>query len=325
MYTFEETLQLINSEIEHIDWNKEPPGLYLPIKYVLALGGKRIRPAVTLMSCNLYSDNVMQAMNSAIGLEIFHNFTLLHDDIMDRADMRRGKPTVHKKWNDNTAILSGDVMQIEAYKWMTQSPADKLKEILDLFSRTAAEICEGQQYDMEFENRENVTADEYIEMIRLKTAVLIAAGCVIGARIGGAGTEDALKLYDFGIKIGLAFQLKDDLLDVYGSEANFGKKIGGDILCNKKTYLLIHALKKAKGKDAEELNYWLKNINPESACEKIKAMTELYNRLSVKDICEEAIDYYYTKAVASLAEVAVPDVKKSELRGFSEKLMSRKD
>ena len=325
MYTFEETLQLINTEIEHIDWNKEPSGLYLPIKYVLALGGKRIRPAVTLMSCNLYSDNVMQAMNSAIGLEIFHNFTLLHDDIMDRADMRRGKPTVHKKWNDNTAILSGDVMQIEAYKWMTQSPADKLKEILDLFSRTAAEICEGQQYDMEFENRENVTADEYIEMIRLKTAVLIAAGFVIGARIGGAGTEDALKLYDFGINIGMAFQLKDDLLDVYGSEANFGKKIGGEILCHKKTYLLIHALKKAKGKDAEELNYWLKNINPESACEKIKAVTELYNRLSVKDICEEAIDYYYTKAVASLAEVAVPDVKKSELRGFSEKLMSRKD
>lgn len=325
MYTFEETLQLINTEIEHIDWHKAPTGLYLPIKYVLALGGKRIRPAVTLMSCNLYSDNIMQAMNSAIGLEIFHNFTLLHDDIMDRADIRRGKPTVHKKWDDNTAILSGDVMQIEAYKWMTQSPENKLKEILEIFSKTAAEICEGQQYDMEFEKLDNVTADEYIEMIRLKTAVLIAAGCLIGARIGGASEEDARNLYEFGINIGLAFQLKDDLLDIYGSEANFGKKIGGDILCNKKTYLLIHALKKAEGKDAEVLHYWLKNNNPQNACEKIKEVTDIYNRLSVKDICEEAINNYYTKAVASLANVSVPDVKKSELKAFSEKLMSRND
>jgi len=325
MYTFEETLKLINIKIEHIDWHKVPTGLYLPIKYVLALGGKRIRPAVTLMSCNLYSDNIMQAMNSAIGLEIFHNFTLLHDDIMDRADIRRGKPTVHKKWDDNTAILSGDVMQIEAYKWMTQSPENKLKEILEIFSKTAAEICEGQQYDMEFEKLDNVTADEYIEMIRLKTAVLIAAGCLIGARIGGASQEDARNLYEFGINIGLAFQLKDDLLDIYGSEANFGKKIGGDILCNKKTYLLIHALKKAEGKDAEVLHNWLKNNNPQNACEKIKEVTDIYNRLSVKDICEEAINNYYTNAVASLANVSVPDVKKSELKAFSNKLMSRND
>ncbi|HNX88582.1 MAG TPA: polyprenyl synthetase family protein [Paludibacteraceae bacterium] len=325
MYSFEETLQLIGSEIEHIDWDKEPRGLYQPIEYVLSLGGKRIRPVVTLMSCNLYSDNVMQAMNSAIGLEIFHNFTLLHDDIMDRANIRRGKPTVHKKWDDNTAILSGDVMQIEAYKWMTRSPETKLKQVLDLFSKTAAEICEGQQYDMEFEKRDNVSVDEYIEMIRLKTAVLIAAGCQIGAWIGGADDEDAQNLYDFGNNIGLAFQLKDDLLDVYGNEANFGKKIGGDILCNKKTFLLIHALQIAEGSNAEELEYWLKNTNPEESCQKIKAVTELYNRLSVKDICEEAINYYYNKAVASFSNVRIPDVKKSELRKFSEKLMSRND
>lgn len=325
MYSFEETLQLIGSEIEHIDWNKEPRGLYEPIEYVLSLGGKRIRPAVTLMACNLFSDNVMQAMNSAIGLEIFHNFTLLHDDIMDRANIRRGKPTVHKKWDDNTAILSGDVMQIEAYKWMTRSPETKLKQILELFSKTAAEICEGQQYDMEFEKRDNVTVDEYIEMIRLKTAVLIAAGCQIGAWIGGADDEDAQNLYDFGNNIGLAFQLKDDLLDVYGNEANFGKKIGGDILCNKKTFLLIHAMQMAEGSNAEELNYWLKNTNSEESCQKIKAVTELYNRLSVKDICEEAINHYYDKAVASFSHVRIPDVKKSELRKFSEKLMSRND
>lgn len=325
MYTFNEILQLVNTEIEQINWSKEPLGLYEPIGYVLSLGGKRIRPTVTLMACNLYSDNVMQAMKSAIGLEIFHNFTLLHDDIMDRAAIRRGKPTVHKKWNDNTAILSGDVMQIEAYKWMSESPDRILKPILDIFSATAAKICEGQQYDMEFESRNDVQSDEYIEMIRLKTAVLIAAGCQIGALIGGANDEDAQNLYDFGNNIGLAFQLKDDLLDVYGNEANFGKKIGGDILCNKKTYLLIHALKNAGNKDIEELKSWLNTNNFKNPKEKIKAVTEIYNRLSIKDICEDKINVFYTKALASLEKVNVTDQKKSELRIFSKNLMSRND
>ena len=255
MYTFNEVLSIVNTEIEQINWKRVPTGLYEPIEYILSLGGKRLRPAITLMSYDLYADDIMPAVKPALGLEVFHNFTLLHDDIMDRADMRRGKPTVHKKWNDNTAILSGDVMQIEAYKLIAGTPVEHLKVVLDLFSKTATEICEGQQLDMEFESRTNVTADEYIEMICLKTAVLLAAGAQIGAILGGGSDEDAANLYNFGNAIGLAFQLKDDLLDVYGNESNFGKKIGGDILCNKKTYLLIHALKKAEGNDAEELKF----------------------------------------------------------------------
>src|ERR1035437_2649996 len=225
MKSFDEITQLITSELEQINWNKEPKGLYEPIGYVLSLGGKRIRPALTLMACNLFSDDVQPAVDSALGLEIFHNFTLLHDDIMDRADVRRGQLTVHKKWNDNTAILSGDVMQIASYQYIAKTPEKYLKQTLDLFSQTAAEICEGQQYDVDFEKRENVTGDEYLEMIRLKTAVLLGCSLKTGAWIGGAGEEDAKNLYDFGINIGLAFQLKDDILDVYGDESTFGKKI----------------------------------------------------------------------------------------------------
>lgn len=325
MLTFNQILNLVNQEIEHINWRRAPYGLYEPIGYILSLGGKRIRPAVTLMACNLYSDDVMQAIKPAIGLEIFHNFTLLHDDIMDRADVRRGKPTVHKKWNDNTAILSGDVMQIEAYKWIAETPEKHLKKVLDAFSKTAAEICEGQQYDMEFESRDIVSADEYIEMIRLKTAVLIAAGLQIGAWIGGASDEDARLLYEFGNAVGLAFQLKDDLLDVYGNEETFGKKIGGDILCNKKTFLLIHALKAASGKTAEELNYWLNNNDEARADEKIKAVTEIYNILGLRTVCEEAIFTFYKKSVAFLDKVSVPNVKKEELRLLAEHLNKRID
>jgi len=325
MKTFNEISDIISSELSQIDWNKAPRGLYEPIGYVLNMGGKRIRPALTLMSCNLFSDDVQPAVNSALGLEIFHNFTLLHDDIMDRADVRRGKPTVHKKWDDNTAILSGDVMQISAYQFMAQTPENQLKRSLDLFSRTAAEICEGQQYDVEFENRDRVEAHEYLEMIRLKTAVLLGAALQIGAWIGGAGEEDAQLLYDFGINIGLAFQLKDDLLDVYGNEATFGKKIGGDILCNKKTFMLIHALEIAKGKEAEELKSWLNVSEPKLSDNKIIAVTSLYNKLGVKQICEDKMQFFYTKAIAKLENVSVLENKKQELRNIADKLMFRND
>lgn len=325
MYTFNEVLSIVNTEIEQINWKRVPTGLYEPIEYILSLGGKRLRPAITLMSYNLYADDIMPAVKPALGLEVFHNFTLLHDDIMDRADMRRGKPTVHKKWNDNTAILSGDVMQIEAYKLIAGTPVEHLKVVLDLFSKTATEICEGQQLDMEFESRTNVTADEYIEMICLKTAVLLAAGAQIGAILGGGSDEDAANLYNFGNAIGLAFQLKDDLLDVYGNESNFGKKIGGDILCNKKTYLLIHALKKAEGNDAEELNFWLNNDDKSLETEKIAAVTAIYNRLNIREICEEKMEYYYREALESLGKVQVADDKKEELRKLAAKLMSRND
>jgi geranylgeranyl diphosphate synthase type II len=325
MKTFDEITQIVSSALEQVNWSKEPRGLYEPIGYVLSMGGKRIRPALTLMACNLFSDDVQPAVNTALGLEIFHNFTLLHDDIMDRADVRRGKPTVHKKWDDNTAILSGDVMQISSYQFVAQTPSQYLKPVLDLFSQTAAEICEGQQYDVDFENRDDVKAEEYLEMIRLKTAVLLGCALKCGAWIGGAGEEDAQNLYDFGINIGLAFQLKDDLLDVYGDEATFGKKIGGDILCNKKTYMLIHALKLAKGDDAVELEKWIKTSDENLGDDKIKAVTSLYDKFGIKTICEDKMHDFYTKAIANLEKLSVLDNKKQELRKLAEKLMFRND
>lgn len=325
MKSFKEIAQIISTEIDQIDWNKEPRSLYEPIGYVLSMGGKRVRPALTLMACDLFSEDVQAAVNAAIALEVFHNFTLLHDDIMDRADVRRGRPTVHKKWDDNTAILSGDVMQIASYQFIAKTPSQYLKPVLDLFSQTAAEICEGQQYDVDFESRKVVEAEEYLEMIRLKTAVLLGCALKTGAWIGGAGEEDAQLLYDFGINIGLAFQLKDDLLDVYGDEKTFGKKIGGDILCNKKTYLLIHALELAKGDDAAELQNWLLNSDENLSEEKIKAVTLIFDRLGVKTICEDKMEFFYSKAIAKLDKVAVLDNKKQELRKLAEKLMFRND
>ena len=325
MLTFNEITEISASEIEQLNWTKEPRGLYEPIGYVLGMGGKRIRPALTLMAANLFQDDIQPAVNTALGIEVFHNFTLLHDDIMDRADVRRGRPTVHKKWNDNTAILSGDVMQIAAYQLIAKTPTSCLKPVLDLFSQTAAEICEGQQFDVDFENRSEVKADEYLEMIRLKTAVLLGCALQCGAWIGGAGEEDARNLYDFGINIGLAFQLKDDLLDVYGDEATFGKKIGGDILCNKKTYLLIHALELVVGDTQKELNKWLNISDEKFSDEKISSVTKIYNQLGVRTICEDKMLEFYTKAVAKLEKVSVSDTKKQELRNLAAKLMSRND
>ena len=325
MKTFDEIQDIITSELELINWNKEPRGLYEPIDYVLSMGGKRIRPALTLMACNLFTENLQPAILPALGIEVFHNFTLLHDDIMDRADVRRGRPTVHKKWNDNTAILSGDVMQISAYQLIAETPNEYLKPVLDLFSKTAAEICEGQQYDVDFECCDVVKAEEYLEMIRLKTAVLLGCALKTGALIGGAGEEDAQNIYDFGINIGLAFQLKDDLLDVYGDEATFGKKIGGDILCNKKTYLLIHALELAKGNDAVELKKWLEITDENQSQAKISGVTSLFNKLNVKAICEDKMLEFYTKAVANLKKVDIFDNNKQELRNLAEKLMDRID
>lgn len=324
MKSFNEIAEIVGLEINKLDWTKSPSGLYQPIGYVLSMGGKRIRPVLTLLACNLYSDNLSQAVMPALGIEVFHNFTLLHDDIMDKAPIRRGQPTVHIKWNDNTAILSGDVMQIEAYRLISKTPAQHLSKVLELFSQTAIEICEGQQYDVDFESRNDVSADEYLEMIRLKTAVLLGCALKTGAIIGGASQFDADQLYEFGINIGLAFQLKDDLLDVYGDEATFGKKIGGDILCNKKTYLLIQAIKLAKGDTSDKLFYWL-NKNDAEPQNKIKSVTEIYNTLNVKKICEDKMLFFYQKAIANLQNVGVSDIKKQELRKLAEKLLSRND
>jgi len=322
MKTFEEILILIDEKINKIDWKCEPLGLFAPIDYVLGLGGKRLRPALTLMACNLFTDNILPALNPAIGIEIFHNFTLLHDDVMDNADIRRGKPTVHKKWDTNTAILSGDAMQIIAYQHITKTPAGHLKEVLDIFSATAIEVCQGQQLDIEFEKRLDVSNDEYLEMIRLKTAVLLGAALKIGATVGNANANDKNMLYNFGINLGLAFQLKDDWLDVWGDEQTFGKKIGGDILCNKKTYLLINALQLAKGEDLTELKFLLneKNILPN---EKIGRVTEIFNRLKIKELTEEKINYYYKKSIENLDCLTVENSKKDILQYLTKKLLQR--
>lgn len=324
MRSLEDILSIVNAEVEKLSWSTKPEGLYEPVIYTLKLGGKRIRPALTLMACEMFSGQIQSAVKPALGLEVFHNFTLLHDDIMDKASIRRGKPTVHVKWTPNHAILSGDLMQIFAYMLISETPANYLKEVIGLFSTTAKEVCEGQQFDMNFESTNEVSPDDYIQMIRLKTAVLLGCALKIGALIGGADSKDSDLIYDFGINLGLAFQLKDDLLDVYGDEKTFGKKIGGDILCNKKTYLLIHALKKAEGETRKALDFWLQSEG-ENQSEKIAAVTDIYNQLGVRKICEDAMLIYYEKAIAALDKISVHEDKKQELRKLAQKMMHRND
>ncbi|MDR0873859.1 MAG: polyprenyl synthetase family protein [Prevotellaceae bacterium] len=314
--------EIIETALSQINWQQEPYGLYEPIAYTLSSGGKRIRPALVLLGCKLFGGKAEEALPAALAVEVFHNFTLLHDDLMDKADLRRNRPTVHQKWNDNTAILSGDVMQIKAYQLLSQVPEKHLKSVLDLFSTMACEICEGQQYDMDFETREDVSAQEYLEMIRLKTAVLLGTALKIGALIGGADAESQNLLYDFGINIGLAFQLKDDLLDVYGNSDTFGKKIGGDILCNKKTFLLISALQCAEIDIKSELLRWInaKKYNPN---EKISAVTNIYNLLKIKELSEDKMDFYYQKALTSLKKIDKNNENWKELHNLATSLMKR--
>ncbi|WP_108821733.1 polyprenyl synthetase family protein [Dysgonomonas sp. Marseille-P4361] len=320
LQTFEEVLDIVNATIETIKFETKPESLFEPISYILSLGGKRVRPALSLMSYNLYKDDLTRIMPIALAIEIFHNFTLLHDDLMDKADMRRGKPTVHIKWDDNTAVLSGDAMLIEAYREIAKTETQFLPQALELFTTTATEICCGQQYDMEFEQRMDVTIPEYIEMIRLKTAVLLGCALKEGAIIAGASKEDGDYLYDFGINVGLGFQLKDDLLDVYGNSETFGKKIGGDILCNKKTFLLINALSDPSTKD--ELTMWMNKENVVEE-EKIKAVTDIYNRLDLKEKSEKLINDYCNKAMDCLDKVSVAKERKEELHKLAITLISR--
>ena len=300
----------------------QPRTLFAPAEYILSLGGKRLRPLLTLMAADLFGKNPEEVLDAALAVEIFHNFSLVHDDLMDNADLRRGYPTVHKKWSENSAILSGDALVIEAYRYIAKVPVDVLPDILELFSTTAMEICEGQQYDMDFEQRLDVREEEYIEMIRLKTAVLIACALKIGAIIAGAPTEDADLLYEFGINIGLAFQLKDDLLDVYGNPETFGKKIGGDILCNKKTFLLIRCLKNANDMQREELNRWLTatEYDPD---EKIRFVKNIYDELNLKFVVENLIEKYYLASLDYLSSINITDDHKRDLISLAENLMYR--
>ena len=321
MYSFDQILHIIESEINQLRFSRQPQSLYFPVHYILALGGKRIRPALMLMACNLYGEEVEKAIKPAIGMEIFHNFTLLHDDLMDEADKRRNQLTVHKKWNANTAILSGDAMLILAYQFIGETEPFLLKPVLDIFTQTALEICEGQQFDMEFESRQDVSEEEYIEMIRLKTAVLLACCLKSGALIGGASEEEATKLYQFGINLGIAFQLQDDLLDTFGDPITFGKNIGGDILCNKKTFLLIQTMKLASRQQKEIIRAFQSSENPE---EKIVAIKSIYESLGIREITNDAIHYYYSRAMQELENLNLPAERLQTLYETVDLLLRRK-
>ena len=324
MYKSTQLLDLVNQALAALPYDRQPAGLYDPIRYALSLGGKRIRPVLMLMAYNLYRENPEHIMMQALGLETYHNFTLLHDDLMDRADVRRGQPTVHRKWNDNQAILSGDTMLLQAYQRVAQCNPRLLPQVLELFTTTTLEIDEGQQLDIEFETRDDVTEEEYIEMIRLKTSVLLACALKMGAVLAEAPADDAALLYDFGEQIGLAFQLQDDYLDVYGDFKVFGKRIGGDILCNKKTYMLINAQLLANEAQRSELERWLAAVEYDED-EKIQAVTRLYDEIGIPQLARQKIEYYYTLAAQSLAKVNLPEERKRILWLYAQQMLNRQN
>ena len=309
----------INNEISKLDWKREPYGLYEPIEYTLAAGGKRVRPQLAMIASQLFGGKDEDVLPAALALEVFHNFTLLHDDVMDKADVRRGRPTVHVKWNENTAILSGDQMLIEAYKLLSGVPADKLPKVLQLFNKMATEICEGQQYDVDFEDQEQVTIDDYLKMIRLKTSVLLANALQTGAYIAGADEQAQEYLYQFGINIGLAFQIQDDILDVWGDPKTFGKAVGGDISCNKKTFVYLEARKRG----GERLEEWYSQVLEDNT-EKIAAVKEIFEQLGVRATCEKVVEDYTQKAL-SLLDLLPQNASTEQLRQLANKLTTRKD
>jgi len=321
-HTPKELLTIVNTAIDNLNLGEKPEKLYDPIRYVLSIGGKRLRPVICLMACEMFDGDISVAMKPALSLEVFHNFTLLHDDIMDKAEKRRCMDCVHIKWNENVAILSGDAMQIFAYELLKDIPDNLLKQCLNLFTKTALEVCEGQQFDMDFETKEIVTETEYMEMIRLKTAVLLATSLKMGAILGGSSENDANLIYDFGINIGMAFQLQDDFLDVYGDSDTFGKNIGGDIVTNKKTFLLIKALQNADNETKCKLDEWLnrKNFIPE---QKIKAITEIFDKTLVKTFCQKEMESHQEKALKSIESISVQYSRKDPLIKLAADLMNR--
>lgn len=323
MKTADELLTQVNAFLDALPYERTPKSLYEPIRYVLSMGGKRIRPVLMLLGYNLYKEDTEKILMNAIALETYHNYTLLHDDLMDQADLRRGHETVHKKWDANTAILSGDSMLVLAYERMAQCDSRHLADVLSLFTTTALEIGEGQQYDMEFETRDDVREEEYIEMIRLKTSVLLACALKIGAILADASAEDADNLYKFGEQIGLAFQLQDDYLDVYGDSKVFGKKIGGDITSNKKTFMLINAFSHANEAQRQELEKWV-NAKSFDREEKIAAVTRLYNEIGIDKMAQAKIAYYFEQSKKYLDAVLVPAERKEELQKYAQRMMKRK-
>lgn len=303
-------------------YGTEPVELYQPINYIMSLGGKRLRPCLLLMACDMFGGDVEQALAPALAIEVFHNFTLMHDDIMDKAPLRRGKPTVHEKWNANVAILSGDVMMVESNKLIMQVKDSILRPVLDVFNNTAVGVCEGQQIDMNFETRTTVGVDEYINMIRLKTAVLVGGALKMGALIGGANDAEGTLLYNFGEQLGIAFQLQDDILDVYGDPEKFGKQVGGDIISNKKTYLLIKALELAQGDTLRTLNEWL-SADEFDPAEKVDAVKNIYDQLNIREQAEAEMNQYAEKAMQSFEKINLPDERKVILKEFADALLVR--
>jgi geranylgeranyl diphosphate synthase type II len=322
MKELQELQTIILGAVNELHYPTQPPDLYEPISYILSLGGKRLRPALLLMACDIFGGDVNKAVKAALAIEVFHNFTLMHDDIMDKAPLRRGQITVHERWNQNVAILAGDAMMVEANKLMLQVDDAILRQVMDIFNDTATGVCEGQQFDMSFESRDRVSADEYINMIRLKTAVLLGGALKIGALIGGANEKDAGLIYTFGEQLGIAFQLQDDILDVYGDPDKFGKQVGGDIISNKKTYLLIKALELAQTGTATELQHWISG-EQSGHPDKVAAVTGIYNRLYIREEAEQAMQAYAAKAFTALDRINLPDTHKQYLRGFADSLLVR--
>lgn len=322
MINADQILKLVNDYLVQLPYDRRPASLYEPIRYVLSMGGKRIRPVLMLLSYNLFKEDPETILMPACALETYHNYTLLHDDLMDNADLRRGHETVHKKWNANTAILSGDSMLVLAYQRMQQCSSDKMAEVLALFTETALEIGEGQEYDMAFEHRDDVSEEEYIEMIRLKTSVLLACALKIGAILAGASKEDADNLYRFGEQIGLAFQLQDDFLDVYGDTRVFGKAIGGDITSNKKTFMLINALNHANEEQRRQLESWIRATEFDRD-EKVAAVTRLYNEIGIDRMAQDKIAYYFEQSRKYLQAVSVDESRKAELAAYAQRMMNR--
>jgi geranylgeranyl diphosphate synthase type II len=316
--------QLISESVNKLTFPEYPAELYEPISYILSLGGKRIRPALLLLACDLFGGDVEDAISPALAIEVFHNFTLMHDDIMDNAPLRRGNETVHKRWNSNVGILSGDVMLVESYKLMMRVEERLLRTVLGIFNETAVGVCEGQQLDMEFEQRNDVNISEYLNMIRLKTAVVLGGALKIGALIGGADDKDAELLRSFGEHLGVAFQLQDDILDVYGDPDKFGKQVGGDIISNKKTYLLIKALELSDGQLTKKLSDWLA-LGQFDNTEKVTDVTAIYNTLEVRQHAENTMQAYTDKAFEALEAINLPESHKQYLRDFADGLLVREN
>jgi len=323
MFSLKECQDIIQERLEQIGLPGAPLNLYEPIRYILKSDGKRIRPALVLMGCNLFSEKIGPAIQAALAVEVFHNFTLMHDDIMDRSVMRRNRPAVHVKWNQNVAILSGDAMLIKAYELLSGTPTASLPAVLRVFNQTALNVCEGQQYDMDFEKGSGITLRDYLTMVELKTAVLLAASLKIGALIAGAGEAEVDLLYEFGRNIGIAFQLQDDLLDVYADPEVFGKVTGNDIISNKKTILLVQALRGSNEKQRKELLKWLKARKFDHD-EKIRSIRGIYNQLNLESTTRLMITNYHGQALAMLDKLSCPGERKEGLRKFSDALMKRK-